>query len=207
MNSQHVNNCLVFSTPVELTLKPTGFSRKHDGPSRQQVMCVKLDALLGGRVVTARDFRFDQSRALLGSAIFDDPVRLVLAADKRTGRSRSVLRVSILAAPTTPGQEVELLDIERTVPGGLGVWDLPDEQVGLFLGDRWFPAGAAALEPVPVGPALAADSPIPARSSAGSFLASLSEEVERLLAAQADKQQLARPKRGREVERLSVSHA
>src|SRR5690606_22208582 len=83
--------------------------------------------------------------------IFDEPVRLALAADDRVSRSRSVLRVSVVAAPTTGRQQAELLEIERTVSGGLGLRDLPRGRVGLFLGDRWIPAGADPLGLVPVG--------------------------------------------------------
>lgn len=192
MNPQPSSYCLVFSAPVELSLKPTTFSRMHCGPDRQLTLCVRVDALVGGRVVSAREFQLDQGRAVLGSTIFEDPLRLVLAADTRTGRSRSVLRVSILAAPTTSRQKSELLTIAGTSSGGLGLWRLPEEQVGLFLGERWFKrrpdAGARTLERRS------------ARSSPGSLIANLSEEVERLVVAQADSER--RPARMRK-ERVS----
>lgn len=95
------------------------------------------------------------------------------------------------------------MEADRTLPETMALWQLPDDQVGLKLGDRWFPASADILEPIPVGPDLderlrqfeAACKPFFDRVLYGDP----SEEVERLL------QPLASPSRAAAPEgRISI---
>ena len=43
------------------------------------------------------------------------------------------------------------MDADRSLSDTMALWELPEEQIGLSLGDRWFPAGPKMLEPIPVG--------------------------------------------------------
>ena len=105
---------------------------------------------LNERVISRCDYTLGQGKALVNGHILTEPVRLALLAQKSPGRDRGLLRVALAAAPTTLTQEAEMRDADRSLPEGFSLWTLPYEQVGLPLGEHWFPAGPEVLEPIPL---------------------------------------------------------
>jgi len=44
------------------------------------------------------------------------------------------------------------MDADRSLPESMALWELPEDHIGISLGDRWLPAGPRVFDPVPVGP-------------------------------------------------------
>ena len=151
MSTKYIDQYLVFSAAVQVTAQVESYHLASRGPEPQVPVGYTLSFHLGARSLSRMDYPHGPALALLDGDILSDPVRLALRAQKNPGREKGLLRVVLAAAPTTSRQEAAILDADRSLAEGMALWDLPDEQIGLSLGDRWFPAGPEMLEPIPVG--------------------------------------------------------
>lgn len=152
MSSEFIDSYLVLSVPVHITVGIESYHLQDAGRRAQLPVGYSLEFRMGGRFLSRINYPYGPARALIDGGVLDDPVRLALCAFKSAGREKGLLRVAIAAAPTTVVQEAKILDADRSLPETMALWQLPDDQIGVRLGDRWFPAGPAVFAPVPVGP-------------------------------------------------------
>jgi hypothetical protein len=152
MSSEFIDSYLVLSVPVQITVAIESYHLPSAGREGQLPVGYALEVRMGGRFLSRMTYPYRPARVLLEGGVLDDPVRLALRAFKSAGREQGLLRVAMAATPTTAVQEAKILDADRSLPETMALWQLPDDQVGIRLGDRWFPAGPAVLAPVPVGP-------------------------------------------------------
>ncbi|MEX2376142.1 MAG: hypothetical protein WD942_11260 [Dehalococcoidia bacterium] len=207
MSSEYIDQCLVFSDPVHISVEVETYLLGHRGSEPQVPVGYRLAFHLGERFLSSLDYPHGPARFLLDSNVLDDPVLLALRAHTSPGRQEGKLRIVLAAAPTTETQEALIVDADRSLSNGMALWDLPGDQVGLSLGDRWFPAGDDVLAPIPCGPGLterlhefeAACWPFFKRILYGNPV----EEVQRLLKSEVEKQRLTCAKCRKEVDGVS----
>lgn len=158
MSTEHIDSTLIISAPLELSLELESFYVENDKPGFHEILGLAISVLAGDRTLSKGDYTYARGHALLESSVFEDPLRVALLAGKSHGAERGMLRVALAGAPTTITQEAELRDIDKRLPDGLALWTLPEDQIGVPLGERWFPAGPRVLRPIPVdSPSFEAD--------------------------------------------------
>ena len=151
MSTEYIDQLLVFSAPVQLSVRIESYHLRHDGPGAQMPVVYTLSFRLGERELSRMDYPHGPARVLLDTSVLDDPVRIAMRAQKSPGRERGLLRIVLAAAPTTDIQEAIIMDADHSLPDGMALWDLPEGRVGLSLGDRWLSAGPDVLTPIPIG--------------------------------------------------------
>ena len=148
--SQH----LILSAPVTLSLRVDHLHIEHNRPGLQPIVGYGTSILMGERVLSTCDYTYGVGAAFEKGTFFADPLRLALLAQQGPGRERGLLRVALAAAPTTPFQEAEALEIQARFSEDFRLWTLPENQVGVPLGEHWLAAGEDVLTPVCDGPDL-----------------------------------------------------
>lgn len=151
MSTEYITTCLRFTVPVRIRATVENYEVQHEDPDANVPIWYTLAFHLGARRLSRINYSPDSARALLKGGILDDPVFIALMADKEPGRERGLLRVALAAAPTTDLQEALLVDAHRSLPEGMALWNLPEDQVGFGLGECWLPAAGEVLEPIPIG--------------------------------------------------------
>jgi hypothetical protein len=151
MSTKYITDLVHFSEPVQLRAEiESYFLQRIEEP--QTPLGYKLSFSMGDRWLSQRDYPHGAARVLLDSGVLDDPLTIALRAQTTPGRDKGLLRVVLAAAPTTALQEAIIVDADRSLPETMALWSLPEEQIGISLGDLWFPAGEKVFAPVPAGP-------------------------------------------------------
>jgi len=155
MSTEFITQLVTFSAPVQVRAEIESYHlRDVTGP--QTPVGYNLSFFMGERRLSRIDYPHGAARVLLDSGVLDDPMLIALQAQTSPRRDEGLLRIALAAAPTTDEQEAILIDAHRSLPEGMALWELPEDRIGVGLGDLWLPAGPRVFDPVPVGPEHAA---------------------------------------------------
>ena len=153
MSGDEITCCEIQSHPVLLKPALKTYHLSGEIAERQhKILGCTLSYQLGSRELVRCPYDREEAYAILGSPIFDDPLRLALQANNSLGREKGLLRVALAAIPTTGEQESWLRSADEALPWGLGLRRMEGGLSGLSLGDLWFPGNPQVLKPIRHGP-------------------------------------------------------
>lgn len=147
-----IEQCIQFSDPVFVRAKIETYGMRYRSGRDYDIVSCRMSFWMGERWLSEFDYPHDAARLLVDGPILQDPVRLAMIAQTWPGREQGRLRIVLAGASTVEIQEAQVLHADRTLPSTLALWPLPDDEVGLRFGDRWFPAAPEVLAPVEEGP-------------------------------------------------------